>query len=172
MRNRYLLLVAAVGVQVLLLGVVAGSGAAIRAWGTPVTLRVAPYDPYDIMRGYYARLQYDINRPAEEDLAVREYRVRRVYAELAPGAEGVWEVVAMHREWPDDVAPAHVVLRGKDHGGRIEYGIEQYFVPEAERTDLDDMLRQQGHGTATVRVGPFGIAQVESLEVGGRTFRY
>jgi uncharacterized membrane-anchored protein len=167
-----LLFALAVAVQVVLLGALAGSGLAIRTWGTPITLRVAPYDPYSIMRGYYASLQYDINRPPADMWGEQHNYGTDVYAELAPGKESVWELVALHRAWPKEVPPSHVLLRGKEYGERIEYGIEQYFVPETERGVIETALREHPDGVATIRIGPFGIAQVESINVGGREFRY
>lgn len=132
------LLAAVVGVQLALLACVAVPAAYTLHTGQVVTLKSAPVDPYDMFRGDYVRLGYDISNVNIDKQAPEG---STVYAALQPSGE-FWTVRTASTTKPALLA-GEVCIKGRleNHwGNRIHYGIEQVFVPEktgykAERAD-------------------------------------
>lgn len=162
--------------QVLVLGYMAGQREWIMRTGTPLTLRTAPVDPTDPMRGAYVRLNYEISTvPAAlcqgetaQWLAVTDYQQQRrlrdrvVYAVLKTNAHGQAELVAL-RETPPPEGP---YLRGRvvsvdANGIRVRYGIEALFMAReaAIRTEGQALTEKAGAPMAvSVAVGRDGTA--------------
>lgn len=132
------LLAAVVGVQLALLACVAVPAAYTLHTGQVVTLKTAPVDPYDMFRGDYVRLGYDISNVNIDKQAPEG---STVYAALQPSGE-FWTVRTASTTKPALLA-GEVCIKGRlenQWGNRIHYGIEQVYVPEktgykAERAD-------------------------------------
>src|SRR3972149_8049255 len=108
----------AVMVQALILAAVPGRKIYTRQTGTAILLKVAPYDPYSIMSGYYARLNYEISRPP----ALPEWHHDRrqpkpVWVILKKGDDGIWHADSIHDSWPKSVPDNCIVIKGKERGG-------------------------------------------------------
>jgi len=154
-----------------------------KAWahftGTTVLLRTAPVDPYDLLRGRYMRLGYaDLDSKAVEALpgyaALGEVgALKQAYIELAPGeAAKPWKAIAVHRAIPANLAPGHVVMRCKAQYGRLDWQLDQYFIPEARGDAMESQMRADaGKATwAEVRVDSGGGAILEGLWIGGQRY--
>lgn len=157
--------------------------------GTTVILRTVPIDPYDPFRGYYTTLQYDISqRGVLSTLAGWE----DIQSELEPSAtnkllrpgktffvilskqavtatEGnmptmSWQPIAVSQERPTHLPDNQIAIKGTYRGDRIVYGMERYYLPEAQRLELERRIREaqtaesQPRLMVEVRIGPFGKA--------------
>ena len=133
-----MLFVGLVAVQVLVIvGMAAGRESTLRQEATDVKLQTVPVDPRDLFRGDYVVLRYEISTFPTDGVRITTSDVSPgapVYVALVEGPGGHWTV--------SDAATAPSAgwdryLRGTVTGvgqGRldVEYGLEQYFVPEGE----------------------------------------
>ena len=152
------LAIAVAALQVCVLAFMAGQREWISRFGDQLTLRTAPIDPNDPMRGAYVRLNYEINQvpaslckdgPAEwtkvtDYTVTRRLRDRVVYASLRVDTYGIAELVSL-----SDSRPAGgLYLRGRvvsvSSGSlQVRYGIEALFMEKSaavavERTAVDE----------------------------------
>ena len=176
--------------QTLLIVAVPFQAAITTLLGTTVILRTVPVDPYDPFRGYYTTLQYDISQrgvlstldgweaiqpdldPSEASQLLRPGQ--SFYVVLAdqtqvedPSATIVgepWTPIRVTRDRPRNLPAHQIALRGTYRGDRIVYGLERYYLPEAERLDLENRIREAQAGEeqprffVEVRIGPGGNA--------------
>ncbi len=153
--------------------------------GGVITLQTVPVDPYDVMRGYYMTLRYEISDPPEFKYS-REKSGATVYTLLKKGPDGVWHGVSVSDEIPTDLekpiepggpARERAVIRGtvaarRSHGP-IRYGIEEYFVPEEMRHEIErDISREGQRILVDVAVDPKGRSSILRLHVGDKTYEY
>lgn len=128
--------------------------------GTPVVLQTAPVDPYDMLRGYYQTLSYEIsqrhrlqelpggnelfNTPLYGDRHFDFYVILEEPSEVAaPGERPLpWVPVAVSAERPDDLASNQIALRGQHRNWQILYGLERYYMPEDQRNDINNRISQ------------------------------
>ena len=110
-----------VALQALVPVAMAGLREADVAFAPHVLLRVEPVDPRDFFRGQYVELRYDVGAVSPQ----------------AP--DGATVYVPLHREgdvWTGDYAttarPDATAVRGRVRDGRIELGIERYYVSESK----------------------------------------
>jgi len=174
MRVRLALLVAAL--QVVVLAFMAGQREWIARYGAPLTLRTAPVDPNDPMRGAYVRLDYEISfvpaalckdGPAEWTRITnyqdqRMLRDRIVYAALKVATHGIAELASL-----SDAPPASgPFLRGRVqsvdlNGVRVRYGIEAMFMNKESARRTEDLARRERIGAPMnvhIAAGASGIS--------------
>ena len=145
MRRR--LFVGFVVLQALVLVGWAASLEQARARATLVRLEIAPLDPRDLLRGDYIVLNYAISTLPESQLVGRRPEWsdagRPIYVALAPrDGRHVAVAASLEREaLPSGGNQRLIVGRLRGAGGRasggprgVEYGIEQYYVPEGKGT--------------------------------------
>lgn len=156
--------------------------------GRTVILRTVPVDPYDPFRGYYTTLRYDISQrgilstlfgwetiksslepdpptallePGNPFYVILESPAAQQTTGSTPAA---WQPVAVSQQRPKTLLDNQVALKGISRRDRILYGLERYYLPEAERLDLEEQIRQaqtedeQPRLRVEVRIGPFGHA--------------
>lgn len=149
----------------LILALVALPAAA--AWfGQPVTLRVRPLDPRDLLRGAYVQLRYDLS---EVEATPYTEVGRTVYVPLVRNADGTYRAgqASVYSQ------PDRPYLRGRVtsvYGGKasVEYGIERSYLPEQTAGDL---WRRPGKLTADIRIGFGGRAVLRGLKLNGVSVR-
>ncbi len=124
-----------------------------------VTLQARPVDPRDLFRGDYVVLDYEI-------ATIEMDRVERlnlepgdaVFVGLVPRGD-TWVAGRVERQTfdgVDDVIRGTVVRSGTETV-RVEYGIEQYFVPEGRgrvvegASDVDVVVAIDDKGGAVIR---------------------
>ncbi len=137
--------------------------------GRTMVLQTAPVDPYSLFRGYYVTLGYDISTASNlenlpgaavikkqaapsdgSNIAPSLFNAARtVYVVLeAPAESGTpprpWKPVAVVDRYPTDLKANQVVLRGTHYRGRITYGLENYFIPEDERDQINRQIGELG----------------------------
>jgi len=173
---RHLVFAVAVLAQFVILAVAPAEKIMIRAEGRVVTLRTRPVDPYDVLRGYYMTLSYEVSEPPGFS-AKDEERGARKYTVIAAGEDGVWSAVSCGYEPPAELAEGQALLKGRvtlsRRDGPIVYGIEKYFVPEETRREIEDAIRgQQQRIRVDVAVDSDGDAAVLRLHVGDKVYEY
>jgi len=156
-----------VAFQMLVLVGMIATRAAPHLTGQTVLLRVVPVDPRDMFRGDYVILGYEFSRPGRipglpTNAYGPEWQGRTVYVTLAPEADGV--------HWRPDkygLTPptSGKYLRGTlGRGGRLEFGIESYYVQEGKGRMYEDAMRSR-RLWAEVSVAPNGQAALRSLRI-------
>ena len=143
---RIWILVLAAGLQLAVLGFMAGEREWILRNGQTIFLRTAPLDPQDPFRGNYVRLDYDISRISPKRMKgglpkTWEPRTRgvQVYAVLTNKFGRVYSL-----DYATDRLPAGgVCLRGRVDqywGGNsipVRYGLEAFFMQEDKAKQLE-----------------------------------
>ena len=168
--------VLAVLVQLGILALAPAEKIMIRSSGRTVTLETRPVDPYDVLRGYYMTLSYEISQPLGA-VFHRKERGDVKYTVLVRGDDGIWRPLALEDAMPADLGEDRAVIKGrvdKRWGrGSVVYGIEKYFVPEAMRREIEQAIRDEGERILVdVAVDDDGDASVLRLRVGDRTYEY
>lgn len=113
--------------------------------GKEILLKTAPFDPWDLFRGDYVNLRYEISTinlsriPYEDDFAAGD----DIYAVLSSG-EKFWSVTRVGKYKPA-LQKNEVCMKGKvTSSGNplwVDYGIESYFVPEGKGRDIEMNIR-------------------------------
>ncbi|MDF2960054.1 MAG: hypothetical protein K0S39_1789 [Paenibacillus sp.] len=164
-RAKLLLLI--VLLQALFLCGIAGSYYAVGWYGNEIKLKTVPVDPRDLLYGDYVTLSYEISQlnpslwKGEGELPKQG---SRVYVLLKP-VNGLYEATGIYAEKPA-TAPDESVLKGRVRSSwteeiRVEYGLEQYYVPEGTGKELEEAAR---HMIVAVKVAPWGQAKIVGLE--------
>ncbi len=133
----------AVTLQIAVLLIMIGSRWFLLAHGTKILLQTVPVDPWDLFRGDYVILNYEIS---ELDLGIiasgsEEYRSNdTVFVALVPEGKHMAAAAVSHRQ-PDD---GSLFMQGTvrhyssyDNKLYVSYGIESYFVPQHQGRDIE-----------------------------------
>lgn len=171
-RREWLILVAAAAFQVLFLLAMTALHATPLLTGETVLVRVMPVDPRDLFRGDYVMLSYDFSQIEPhmvEGLAVSFHRGntadwlgRTVYVSLVPEPDG--------KHWRAGKASVHrpasgKFLRGTMIGpGRLEFGIEAYYVQEGRGREYEKAIRNR-RLSAEIAVAADGQAALRGLRI-------
>ena len=146
------LAIAVVVAQVAVLGFMAGQREWIVRHGRTVSLRTAPIDPHDPMRGEYVSFDYEIahipqalcrgetatwfgktGRPSEDAL-----RDRVVYVAIAPDDAGVAELCEVSDRCPADESFLRARVVGVNAGQLdVRFGAEALFVQQGKAADFE-----------------------------------
>jgi len=117
----------------------AGYHETVRRTAPVVVLKVVPVDPRDVVRGQYFRLGYEIGRidqPNASDWAAGS----EVWVGLDPQDDGFWTANGVYADQEtaarlhQQVVSGRVVDSWNPQQLRVEYGIEDYYVPEGTPT--------------------------------------
>ena len=172
MNRRVIWFVIAVAVQILILAAVPAPKIYARLTGTTVVLKTAPFDPYSVMSGYYARLNYEISRPKVLDWRYSG-ESKSVWVVLKEGDDGIWNAESIHSSRPKSVPDGCVVIKGREKQGRIVYGIEAFFIPENARDKVErDLRASPNRARAEVKVDSFGNAALIRLLIEDKVYEY
>lgn len=172
MNRRVSWFIIAVAVQILILAAVPARKIYARLTGTTVILKVAPYDPYSIMSGYYATLNYEISRSRVSNWQGLP-KSKSIWVVLKEGNDGIWNAESAHSTRPESVPGGCVVIKGKKGNGRIVYGIEAFFIPENARNTVErDLRANPNRARAEVKVDSFGNAALVRLLIEDRVYEY
>ena len=140
--------------------------------GEEVVLKIRPRDPRDPLKGYYSSLFYDISQPdpllldgVKRDLATGD----TVYVSLRTGPEGHAVPVGLSDRRPA-TSPGEVVARGRVRyvsGKQVNlgFGIEEFYLPQAEAARLDNIPVEDVRIVAAV--GSDGTMAIKRLLVDG-----
>ena len=174
MRKKYCL-IAAIVLQCAIIAAVPAPKLFARLTGKTITIKTAPVDPYDFLSGYHMILNYEISR-LDPNLAAQGIYHRNnqtLYSVLVKGEDYVWHSQSVHTSFPEDVPDGAVVIKGKWQRGRIQYGIEKFFIPEENRGDIEsDFRNNRRQALIDIKVDRFGNAALVRLRVDDRVYEY
>lgn len=162
--------------------------------GTTVILKTQPVDPFDLLRGYYQILSYDISSfntlaklPGWKNVSptcsgcVNIERHRQVYITLEKTAgnnqnqRNAWQPVAIDRQLPENLADDRIALRGISDGNQILYGLETYYMPEDRKDTVNTEIgasRSAEQLLVEVKVDHRGLATPVSLWIGKKKYQF
>ncbi|MCK0153972.1 GDYXXLXY domain-containing protein [Alcanivorax sp. S6407] len=157
-RTLKLALIAALGLQLVIMAGVFINGFYPLWVGEEIRLKTQPVDPRDLFRGNYARLNYPFSNLEAPDFLPGDV----IYLPLT--REGnLWTAGE-----PDHHKPEQgLFLRGRVSsspwwgGSRLTFGIEALFAPKEKALALERQLREEA--VAVVRVAPNGRAALVSV---------
>ena len=132
--------------------------------GTVVTLETVPYDPYDVLSGYYATLRY----AAESPPGIAEARLEQGDTAfiVLERAEPAWRAVGVAREPPRGGIAVRAVMTRR---GLEIVSAGRFYVPESRRAAVDEALRQRrGKALVDLRVDASGNVALLRLRDGAR----
>jgi uncharacterized membrane-anchored protein len=158
--------------------------------GKPVTLQTAPVDPYDLLRGYYQTLRYDISDAAllrslpggdrltaAPETSLPFYVILEAPAATATTPPPPWKPVRISLNRPTELAANQAAIQGQFNSGQITYGLETYYMPEDQRQQINADIGQvqqqnQEEFVVEVKVDAGGNAVPLSLWVRDRNYRF
>jgi len=163
--------------------------------GETVTLKTLPVDPYDPLRGYSQTLRFDISNvstlkslPGGESVFTWQNKGELIYVTLASpsvanaepediGAPEAWPPVAVSLARPESLVSGQVALQGRYRSRRVDYGLETYYMPEAQRNDINDQIRQVQREDADafvvdVKVDAKGNSVPQSLWISDQEYQF
>ncbi|WP_416674462.1 GDYXXLXY domain-containing protein [Egbenema bharatensis] len=177
-------------VQVVLIIAVPARDAYTYVAGRSITLQTAPVDPYDILRGYYQTLSYDVSNvetlrslPGGDWFNQYQEQPLSFYVVLEPPAQAnatppqPWTPVRISGDRPTDLTPNQVAMQGQYDGWSITYGLETYYMPESRREEINADINQvqweeREAFVVDVKVDRGGNAVPISLWVRDRNYRF
>lgn len=178
-------------IQTVLIVAIPLQSAVIYKTGRPVTLKTVPVDPYDLLRGYSQTLRYEISNretlsklPGGQDIFKDDYvgQSEQFYVILeAPAVEttppSAWEPIRVSRDRPQSLSDSQVALKGRVERWRVTYGLETYYMPEKQRNQINDEIRQVQRDEnraflVGVKVNDEGKSVPISLWVGDRKYQF
>ena len=156
--NQYKRLIMAL---VVLIGI-AGSFILYLSWplltGTTVILKTQPVDPFDLLRGQYLTISYEISRV---DLPAEAKEGDSVYVLLKEGDDKIWHAGSVSLTRPDSGVFIRGIARNSWRGLSVEYGIEQYFFERDAHIPRMDSIK--------IKVGSSGQARIVELLMNGES---
>jgi uncharacterized membrane-anchored protein len=147
--REHLILLLAVGFQVIVLLSMIALRATPLLTGSTILVRVVPIDPRDFFRGDYVVLGYEFSRippegidglPKERSRSnASQWLGKDVYVTLVPDPDGQhWQTETMSLQRPSE----GTYIRGTvTDFGRLEFGIEAYYVQEGEGKKYEEAIR-------------------------------
>lgn len=166
--------IAAVVIQTLILVGVPARKVFTMATGKTVVLKVQPVDPYNILSGYYVTLGFDISRveafPNAKGFQGFSDRAW-VYAIVEKGDDGTWKPISLEHDLPANLPANRAALLGRIYYGTIRYGIEEFYIPEAQRDSIaEDLSRNVDKARVEIKVDGSGHAALERLRIEDRIY--
>lgn len=156
--------------------------------GTTVFLQTAPVDPYDLLRGYYQILNYDIadrakleKLPGGELLKNKQPQTGEFFVTLAlPTKSGqqVSQPIAVSANRPTNLPSGQIAIQGNHRAGsswrnNISYGIEKFYMPEAQKDTVNNNIgRNPRKLLVEVKIDSNGHPVPVSLWVGTKNYRF
>jgi uncharacterized membrane-anchored protein len=178
----------AMGAQFALLSTIAAPAIYTLTTGTTVFLQTAPVDPYDLLRGYYQTLNYDIadraklaKLPGGEILSNKQTKTGEFFVTLAlPSAPGqqVAQPIAVSATKPPNLPTGQIAIQGIQNpqsGWRndLSYGIEKFYMPESQKDTVNNEVgRNPRKLLVEVKIDSSGHPVPVSLWVGNKSYRF
>ncbi|MBS4023541.1 MAG: GDYXXLXY domain-containing protein [Dethiobacter sp.] len=174
MKRRYWFTLA-VALQIAVLFVMMGAKGYTLAYGTKIYLKTLPVDPWDLFRGDYVILRYEIS---ELDLKTVTSgsdiynRNDKVYVTLEEQGK-YWVARSVSKRRPDDgsLAISGTVRYYNEYSNTLHviYGIESYFVPQHQGRSIED---SRATLDAEVSVDRWGNSGLSRLFINGEEVRF
>lgn len=172
-----LFIVAIVG-QIGMVGL-AGAGKAYTCLtGKEIVVDVSQYDPYDLMRGYYLRLQYDFTdielyEGVKDEAGNRYVRSNDTVYIVLEETDGVWKPIEKVLDEKPVCEQGQIFIKGKMRWSRAKFGIERFYVPEANREDMEKEFTEKSENSqAKLKVDKNGNVVLVGLIIDGKEYDF
>ncbi|MBS9773994.1 MAG: GDYXXLXY domain-containing protein [Tenacibaculum sp.] len=152
MRNK-LILGAIITQVIFLLGMIV-YGLAPLFFGEEIKLKVSLYDPRDLLRGNYVKLDYNFGKPKNDS-----WYGKTVYAILEKDSNNIYKLKEVVKEKPDN----GIYLKGKQKF-RYDFGIDAYFMPKDKALQMEKDLKNSDSAYAIVCVMKGGAVRIKDIE--------
>ena len=122
--------------------------------GKSIILKTQPVDPFDMFRGQYLTINYEISRVNLADAKEGD----TIYVLLKEGEDKIWHAMNESLTKPE----SGTFIRGKflkSWRGSVEYGIEQYFFERDAHIPRMDSVK--------VKIDDSGQARIVELLMNG-----
>ena len=154
-RNMLTAAVIVAAAQFAVLGAMIGNEMVPHISGTTIRVATVPVDPRDLFRGDYVVLDYEFSSVGsiQGGASIGTTNVgQTVYVSMEQEGE-LWKAIGVSQTKPKE----GVFLRGTfNRNGRIEYGIESYYVQEGKGKPIEEAMRtwrrNRGEGAKSVIV--------------------
>lgn len=178
---------AAIAASVLLCGFIAfmiESRANILRTGTEIVLETQPFDPRDLLRGHFVRLQYEgqtVTVPNFDGLfpndSIWDQVGMPIYITMIENEEGHWVADQVSLSRPDE----GLFIRGTVRSGvgftmadgsrsfSVSYGLERFYTNEHRAPELESRMRDGAMTEVVAAVSADGTAQIKALRQDGET---
>ena len=126
--------------------------------GTTVILKTQPIDPFDLFRGQYLTINYEISGVA---LPAETKEGDTIYVSLKEGDDKLWHAEKVLLSKPDSGVFIRGTAKQSWRGSGVEYGIEQYFFERDAHIPRMNSVK--------VKVDISGQARIVELLMNGTT---
>lgn len=121
--------------------------------GETVVLKTQPVDPFDVFRGQYMTINYEISRV---DLPAEAKEGDAVYVSLKEGDDKIWYADKIYSIKPDSGVFIRGTAKQSWRGLSVEYGIEQFFFERDAHIETRNMRVE-------VKIDDTGQARIKQL---------
>jgi uncharacterized membrane-anchored protein len=155
--------ITAIVLQMAILLFLGGFNMYVLAAGRTVLLKTIPVDPWDMFRGDYLALNYDVSTIK----SAKHYEAGKEVFVVLEKHNPYWSVSYVSDKLPE-LTGDQVALKGKinyalDNEIHVRYGLEQYYVPEGK-----GVLPPHTTPDTEVAVDRFGNAAIKQLVLHGK----
>lgn len=129
-------------------------------FGTSMILATRPVDPFDVFRGQYISISYNLS---SLPLIEGAQEGQGVYVSVAPDSHGIWQYESASLSQPESDKFILGQIRSIERGRMdVMYGIEQYFFERGAQFSTVNM-------TVEVKVDSGGQARIHQLLVNNKS---
>ncbi len=162
----------AVIVQLVILTAVPARKAITRSTGRTVVLKVQPVGPYNSLSGYYVMLSLEISRRDAFGSVPDFSDGEECFAVIERGEDGIWKPVSLERARPSGLPENRAVVAGRVEHGQLRYGIENFYIPEAQRSAIaEDLRTNRDRAKVEAKVDSAGNAALVKLMIEDRVYQ-
>ncbi len=188
----------AIALQTVLIAAIPAQAIYTHLTGKTVILKTAPIDSYELMRGYSIALNYDFSSvdalrslpgwktllkeqtlpsgSRSDNLVPNTTLYVILQAPPSTSKRQPWKLVNVSHDRPTNLSANQVALKGRvANFGRIEYGLETYYLPENQRKDVNqafEQAQQKQESAIELKVDAQGTAVPIQIWVGDRPYRF
>jgi len=117
--------------------------------GETVILKTQPVDPFDLLRGQYLIIDYEISHV---NLSADAKEGDSVYVSLKEGDDKIWHAEKVSLSKPESGVFIKGIAKQSWRGLAVEYGIEQYFFERDAHIPRMDSVRAKVDNTGQARI--------------------
>jgi uncharacterized membrane-anchored protein len=173
MKRQTLFFTLAIIGQLAILAAVPAKNIYTRATGKSLMLKMRPVDPYNILSGYYVTLNFEISNPSSFTGEKNYSSGQTIYAVLEKRSDGIWYPVSLSDVLPAGLSDNLVAIRGSYSSLGIKYGIEEFYIPEDKRGEIDrELSGNRDRGRVEIKLDSRGNAALVRLLIGERVYDY
>jgi uncharacterized membrane-anchored protein len=129
--------------------------------GKTYVLKTAPVDPFDVFRGQYLIIGYEISRISNISDVSKYVVGQEIYVKLEQDSSGISHPIGISLEKPENNFIRGKITNFGSNSLVIEYGIENFFFEKEATFPTQNM-------TVEVKVSDFGKARISKILQNGK----